>query len=469
MHIDHDWHEYYRHEVLQLNMVDQIHKLMQRVSIRGDDLIQPLCDSIRELFSADIVMVLEIHGKTARIRGHIGLFQNRYPIPSNPYPLIEKFLSTDVVEWDATQERFTPVLQDYNVQHAVFFPVLSRDREIMGTISLYRCYDEPFSSDDKALLIDVATRIGDYWQLKRTRDQERAHLRLLESLSQEVLHLQTIKDRTDFRRAVVIALEKMFEANVVRLSLMRRAPLSSSTGVKRVASLAAAWDYRVTYDKDTWGMIVQESVDRYSWYIIQRPLIPLEVTVLRLAYQHVANFEERLSLTKELEYRATTDGLTQVTNRHAFFERIGGWLRDTGETEMSLVIFDVDNFKDINDTYGHMVGDNALIYLAQQVKRCMNGDESTVFARYAGDEFVLAQNAPPADLKALATRIFDRLRQNSFKEGDVEIPLTMSMGLARGVISTHEDIVKLIQKADQALYEAKRQGKNRLVASLGGP
>lgn len=163
---------------------------------------------------------------------------------------------------------------------------------------------------------------------------------------------------------------------------------------------------------------------------------------------------------KEEHAKAVRDGLTGIANRLGYEERLAQELarfRRHGRP-LSLAIFDIDCFKTINDEYGHHAGDKVLITVAEQMRRQIR--ESDFFARYGGEEFVLLL---PETRLAEARQLADKLRLNvercKFRYGDAPVPVTVSCGVTEFLAD--DDAETVFQRADLALYAAKRAGRNR--------
>lgn len=176
-------------------------------------------------------------------------------------------------------------------------------------------------------------------------------------------------------------------------------------------------------------------------------------TLLRLLFQLDAT-EERL---RQLSIK---DDLTQVYNRRHFIEHANvQWERAIryGE-EFAIIIFDIDNFKTINDTYGHLAGDQVLRELSRV---CENEARATdMFARYGGDEFVyLIPNSAAIDVQEFMKRVQSCLSEQAIKIGQDHIRITVSMG-ARRFDDEDPDFEAILSGADQALYAAKELGGN---------
>ena len=174
-------------------------------------------------------------------------------------------------------------------------------------------------------------------------------------------------------------------------------------------------------------------------------------------------------LRSDLARLAMIDPLTAILNRRAFmleYEReLSRCVRE--KTGLALAIFDLDHFKDVNDTYGHLVGDKVLRRVADTLRASLRGHD--VIGRYGGEEFALLM--PGADTAAaLAGTERARLAvgERPIQVGSLRIPITVSAGVA-AVGSAGADWESLLRSADAALYEAKRSGRNRVVAAQGPP
>ena len=163
-------------------------------------------------------------------------------------------------------------------------------------------------------------------------------------------------------------------------------------------------------------------------------------------------------------YRMTiVDGLTQIHNKRYLFEALDKELIRARryDRQLSLLIFDIDFFKSINDQYGHLAGDHVLRELARIVQERIRRDE--VFARYGGEEFVIVlPETPLAGGVALAENLRGRVETHAFAFQGERIPVTISVGCA--MLGEEKTAAELIQRADDKLYEAKRGGRNRVCS-----
>jgi diguanylate cyclase (GGDEF)-like protein len=171
------------------------------------------------------------------------------------------------------------------------------------------------------------------------------------------------------------------------------------------------------------------------------------------------------NLFKEVQNQARTDSLTKLANYRAFHEILRGEIRRSVRyvRPLALLMIDLDNFKGINDRFGHPAGDFALKEVSQIIRGYVRRED--LAARYGGDELaVILPETPLAGARIVAERILDLVRSHPFTWEGGQIPISLSMGLAE--LSPEMSLADFVKAADEALYEAKQKGKNR-VAVVG--
>lgn len=161
---------------------------------------------------------------------------------------------------------------------------------------------------------------------------------------------------------------------------------------------------------------------------------------------------------ERLRVLANTDTITGLPNRNAIHELISDAITARGDTQVGVVYLDLDNFKKVNDAYGHMFGDQLLQAVALAILSCL--DEGQTLARLGGDEFiVMATDTSQGALEAMASRILTRLRQ-PFRIGLIEVYTGCSLGIA--LAPQHgNDRESVIRNADTAMYTAKENGRGK--------
>ncbi|MET3575745.1 GGDEF domain-containing protein [Bhargavaea ullalensis] len=195
-------------------------------------------------------------------------------------------------------------------------------------------------------------------------------------------------------------------------------------------------------------------------------------TAMFIAYSYLSYFTVTVILRElnshfkklaGIEKLSKTDFLTGLNNSRSFGEIISSMLED-GTRPVSLVLFDIDRFKKVNDTYGHPVGDEVLTELAGRIRRCAL-PKGAVLSRNGGEEFsVLLPGIAEDQALSVAEKLRRAVAGNPFiLDGGLSIPVTISLGVC-SFPGQAEDTKQLYQRADEALYTAKQTGRNRVVA-----
>jgi diguanylate cyclase (GGDEF)-like protein len=169
----------------------------------------------------------------------------------------------------------------------------------------------------------------------------------------------------------------------------------------------------------------------------------------------------------KLETLSRTDRLTQLNNRGYWEERLTEEFRRYQRTRSacSLIMFDIDHFKRVNDTYGHQAGDEVIRTTARVLRE--NVRTTDVVGRYGGEEFGVVLIDTPADsAMVLAERLRTKIEALTVRHEEQEIRYTISLGIAQ-VCEETEHYKHWIECADQALYEAKHSGRNRSIVYKG--
>jgi len=189
--------------------------------------------------------------------------------------------------------------------------------------------------------------------------------------------------------------------------------------------------------------------------------IPIEVSVNVIEFEnkrHALGIIRDLRKEAALEEKTIKDRLTSAYNREFFEKNIQQIIVDNGKSnrQLGVAILDIDHFKDVNDTFGHKVGDSVLIELVARVEKFSRKDD--IFIRWGGEEFLLLLKVDTQkDLKKALEHIRKVIELEEFKHAG---RVTCSIG---GSIYHQEDIYSTIERADRALYQAKNSGRNKVV------
>ena len=197
---------------------------------------------------------------------------------------------------------------------------------------------------------------------------------------------------------------------------------------------------------------------------ITKPFDPGELVArVRVHYKIKALQEELRATNRRLEELSNTDGLTKLYNRRYFMELLDLEFQRAQryESRLAFVMMDIDHFKEFNDSYGHLLGDRILAEISQILAENLRVND--IIGRYGGEEFGLMM--PETDLKGalvVGERYRKRIEEFTMVEVEKQLKITISLGVAcypHPQIHTMDDLIRL---ADNALYEAKKYGRNRV-------
>lgn len=191
--------------------------------------------------------------------------------------------------------------------------------------------------------------------------------------------------------------------------------------------------------------------------LIKDPFDPQKEYLFAYA-QDITRLKQMESRNKELFVQSRRDPLTGLSNRQATEQDINEYLHTSGRDRKSLLlILDIDFFKHFNDSYGHMVGDEVLLFMAQSLRSIFRKED--IIGRWGGDEFIIFLKEF-SSLRAVTERLVHlRRKMKDFIVEDTAIPVSLSIG---GAVSGESpcSLEALFQKADMALYTVKREGRN---------
>ncbi len=218
---------------------------------------------------------------------------------------------------------------------------------------------------------------------------------------------------------------------------------------------------------------VKKNVDAISDHL--QSFQEAESSRLKESEEHIKMLTEKIakmevdsehlrSHLEETKQQAFTDVLTSLPNRHAYEVRLAEELARCRRynTDLCMVVWDVDKFKVINDSYGHAAGDRVLKVIADTLSSCIR--ETDFLARFGGEEFVLL--LPGTDLdatKLVAEKLRETVSETPFHFRDTDVSVTVSGGIAQ--LHKDETTSSLFERADKALYSAKEKGRNRTEVS----
>ncbi len=178
----------------------------------------------------------------------------------------------------------------------------------------------------------------------------------------------------------------------------------------------------------------------------------------------VGDAAERM-FQEEMHQMANYDAVTGILNKHAFARRLKEEFSYAKRRDhpLSLMMIDIDFFKKVNDTYGHMAGDYVLNGVAQRIQASLRDEDIT--ARYGGEEFaIILRNTDAKNTMMLAERMRQLVEEKPFQFEDQSIPVTISIGIATLQGDNFASAKNLVSHADECLYKSKENGRNRVTA-----
>ncbi|MFJ7732607.1 diguanylate cyclase [Lysinibacillus sp. NPDC097231] len=211
--------------------------------------------------------------------------------------------------------------------------------------------------------------------------------------------------------------------------------------------------------------LIEEQGNRIVLCAIQKEFINILLEIQRENYTHVLFEMEYNDQKKQLEKTSNVDPLTNIYNRRYFDENAKKMVAKASaeNQQLALMMVDLDHFKTINDTNGHLFGDDALTTTATTLKNYFQPFESIV-ARFGGDEFiVLSQLKEGESVQTMAENLYQTLTSLSLAINDEDVHLEFSIGVSTNKLGKITEVEELIQHADEALYASKRNGRNQIT------
>lgn len=222
----------------------------------------------------------------------------------------------------------------------------------------------------------------------------------------------------------------------------------------------------VLFDPNVGSLFLRVTRRRRSFTLREIGFCEIVAEAAGNALERAQLFERIQRANERLEHLAITDALTGVYNRRHFHQRLQEEYQRSKRYELPLacLMFDIDDFKKVNDTYGHLQGDTILREIAVRTNDVIR--KTDICARYGGEEFVVIMPQTTLEgARSQADRLLEVLRTNKYPGMPSKARVTVSMGVAVLDLETMDNCDALVAQADVALYEAKRLGKNRVVVA----
>ena len=291
-------------------------------------------------------------------------------------------------------------------------------------------------------------------------DRAASHERIAAVLAKE----HTVEVETDPSEALFRAAEGNYDLLIVSLDLMNFDALRLCSQVRSLDRTRNVPILAVTEPDNSPRMLrgLEIGVNDY----LMRPIDKNELLARARSQVRKRRYAERLRDNVQMSIEmAITDALTGLFNRRYMESHLGTLIEQAiaRGKPLSALVIDIDFFKSINDTHGHDAGDDVLREFALRIKRSIRGID--LACRCGGEEFVVVM--PETDM-AVAAMVAERLRRRiaadpfGIQQGTGSVPVTISIGIA-ALRGKDDGAAALIKRADQALYRAKRDGRNRVV------
>lgn len=195
----------------------------------------------------------------------------------------------------------------------------------------------------------------------------------------------------------------------------------------------------------------------------------LESSVAKRTQELQEAIKELATVNEKLNSQNNTDPLTDTFNRHFFIQYFETWVEEHNKNGLlfSLILFDVDHFKKINDKHGHLFGDHCLITIADIMKTNLRDNHCDYLCRYGGEEFaLLLPNTDSGTALEIAERLRQAIEDQPVEYESIKSRVTVSAGVATTPTDEQKDSKWLFEMCDRALYKAKEDGRNRIVVHL---
>jgi len=403
------------------------------------------------------------------------------------YQFCDCFIS--VIEWRSTVSEcqvkidFLQLLNNYNVTVADLFTLILKLKNAIEQIIFENGnLSYTLQSEMDSLTLQMANDLASNFEIIINSNQNyKSENSNLLSEYKKAVDLSNIVSKTNPKGVITYVNDKFCEiSGYTRDELVGKPHNIIRHPDMPKEAFKELWD--TIKAKKSWNGVVTNMKKDGGQYIVDTTVIPIldvdgdvieyiairhDITELEQTKQQLRNInkamknkvDELYSMTNTLEQKAYKDNLTGINNRENFEDIFTIEIANAKQNDLplSLIIFDVDNFKLVNDTYGHQAGDIILIDMVNLISdNIKHGD---VFARWGGEEFViLTPSTEIAGARNLAEKLRKLIQSHTFSYVDNEI--TLSFGIAQ--LSVEDTKKTLFEKADGALYEAKKNGRNRV-------
>lgn len=499
----------------QLRRERQLHQLTMTISSALDieTILRRVAEQTMELIGADASSIplydadqdCIVSGFVFNLPRELLTFP-QYRSPSTIWDLIDQRTPIFINDYQSARQTM-PMLRRHGVTAVIAVPIAGANREVFGALALYKLTPGAgFSQHDLQLLDVVGRQAGIAIQNARlyaaaVREADRRHLlyvasveigaaldveRLFKAIHRAIARLMVCDscaialyhaDRQEIEYVYIadhqgrwankrVPVSRGLLGHVVHNNLSLRLSnsdpeIESFFGAERMHSEAdvtrAILATVMHGGEQIVGAITVQAHTPHAYTSADLDALEVLAATAAIAIQNALLFAR-------IQAMATIDSLTQVPNRHHFYELAAQEIERSGRYKrpMSLIMFDVDSFKAVNDTYGHLAGDQVLREIAARCRDDLR-DIDTI-ARYGGEEFVvLLPETSYAQALYVAHRLQRRIRETPVESEAGPISTTVSMGVDSFDEEHAGNLEQLLDRADRALYAAKNGGRDRVV------
>jgi len=341
------------------------------------------------------------------------------------------------------------------------YRIRRKNGQAIWVYQIGRLYTENSQEHFCSVLINISEQKKEADNLRRMRD---AYRRLVErgsdmtfkwDMRTDTLYFpEEFKDFFGYEPISSFASSKLFNSSHVHPS-----------DIKNVERIYKA--FLVGSDYQETEIRIAGSSGKYKWFGVKASMEKDEADEPLAVIGILNDIDNEKNMLASLQEQANLDSLTNIANKRHASKKIEKALTEVGEeAKAAMWIMDIDYFKDINDKYGHHVGDLVLVKMAQTLESMFRKDD--IVARIGGDEFLIYMKniKSEEDIKKKSKILINKVR-NLFSDEEKDIKITCSVGISIAP-KDGNDYNVLYQKADRALYHAKNAGRNRAVIYIEG-
>jgi len=442
--------------------INTLYQVMARatLSMNLDDILQHTLNAINETIKPDNIAILLIEEGTQDliIRAYSGF-------GAGP-KLMRRKLGVGIpgIVAETGETIVLPDVRKHESYHACDEGALSEicvplkiGEQVLGSLNLENQELDSFSEDDLRMLTILANNLSIIIKNSQLYEDTARLKKFNENIVQGVTESILVENEDGYFTFVNPALEKLLGYSHDELLGIHWTKIVPEYAVEDISNEMAMPRKKLERQYET---VIQNKAGEIIPVLVSARSI-FEDEIYTGALSILTNIAERVQMEEKLHQQATTDPLTKAYNRRYFFDLAQQELERSQRYNrpLSIIIFDIDHFKKVNDTHGHAVGDKVLRQLSERCQKTLR--ENDILARYGGEEFIiLLPETPQEQAKQMAERMRIKCAETPFNVGLASVKLTISFGISSFAPTLPLD--ELLLRADKALYLAKEGGRNRV-------